>query len=158
MALSSEAEKAGILDELVAAEHELEERAERMARSRLADVDTDGVANAVAAALLALDQEDLAAHAGRTRYGHVEPTQAAWSLLEAAVQPWFEDIERRVSLGLPEAARYLGLGILKALQRIEHHLRNDGLLVSWAPDFATETADQVAQILGAAGIDIADRG
>ena len=105
LALSSEAERAGIFDELVAADHELEDRAERAARSRLAQVETDDVANAVLAALLALDHEDLAANAGRTRYGYVEPTEAAWSLLEGAVEPWLEDITRRASLGLIEAAR-----------------------------------------------------
>ena len=40
LALSSEAEKAGILDELVVADHELEGRAERTACWRLAAVDT----------------------------------------------------------------------------------------------------------------------
>src|SRR5919109_5147308 len=88
-------------------------------RSRLSDVETDGVASAVTAALLALDQEDLAANTGRTRYGYVEPTEAAWSLLEAAVEPWLEDIARRASLGLLDAARRLGLGILEALARID---------------------------------------
>ncbi len=73
LALSSDAEKAAILDEFVAADDELEDRAERAARARLAQVETDDVANAVATALLALDQEDLAANAGRTRYGYVEP-------------------------------------------------------------------------------------
>src|SRR5919106_4883313 len=99
LAVSSEAEKADVLDELVAIDHELQDRAERVARSRLSDVETDGVASAVTAALLALDQEDLAANAGRTRYGYVEPTEAAWSLLEAAVEPWLEDIARRARLG-----------------------------------------------------------
>jgi hypothetical protein len=83
-------------------------RAERVARSRLSDVETDGVASAVTAALLALDQEDLAANAGRTRYGYVEPTEAAWSVLEAAVELWLEDIAPRASLGLLDAVRRLG--------------------------------------------------
>jgi hypothetical protein len=131
--VSSDSEKAAILDELIAADHDLEDRAERAARSRLGGVDVEDVTNVVTAALLALDQDDLAANAGRTRYEYVEPTEAAWSLLEAAVEPWLADIERRVSLGLREAARRLGVGILEALQRIEQHLRNDDLLVSWAP-------------------------
>lgn len=154
LALSSDAEKAAILDELVAADHALGSRAESAARSRLSDVDIPEVADAVTAALLALDQDDLVARSGRTRYGYVEPTEVAWSLLEAAVEPWFEDIERRLSLGLLDAAGDLGLAILEALQRIEPHLRNDDLLVSWAPDFADQTADQVAQVLADAGIDL----
>jgi hypothetical protein len=158
LAVSSEAEKADVLDELVAIDHELQDRAERVARSRLSDVETDGVASAVTAALLALDQEDLAANAGRTRYGYVEPTEAAWSLLEAAVEPWLEDIARRASLGLLDAVRRLGLGILEALDRIDQHTRNDDLLVSWAPDFAAETADRVTQVLADAGVDLTDKG
>jgi hypothetical protein len=75
-------------------------------------------------------------------------------LLEAVVEPWVQDIRRRVSLGLLEAARHLGLGVIQALNRIEQHLRNDDLLVSWAPDFASETADQVAQVPADAGIDL----
>lgn len=69
LAVASDAEKAAVLDELVGADHELQGRAERVARSRLSDIEIDDVADAVAAALLALDQEDLAANAGRTRYG-----------------------------------------------------------------------------------------
>jgi hypothetical protein len=135
LAVSSDGEKAAVLDELVAADHELKDRAERAARARLAQVDADDVTNAVVAALLALDQEALAARAGRTRSGSVEPTEAAWSLLEAAVEPWPEDITRRAGLGLTEAARRLGLGTLQALQSVDRHIRNDDLLVSWAPDF-----------------------
>ena len=87
------------------------------------------------------------ANAGRTRRGYVEPTEAAWSLLEAAVEPWVEDIARRASLGVLDAARRLGLGIFEALERIGQHTRNDDLLISWAPDFADETVDRVTQVL-----------
>jgi hypothetical protein len=90
-AVSSGGETAAVLDELVAADHELKDRAERAPRARLAQVDTDDVTNAVVAALLALDPEDLAARAGRTRYGYVEPTEAEWSLLEAVVEPWLAE-------------------------------------------------------------------
>jgi hypothetical protein len=156
LAVSSEAERAAILDELVAADRELGDRAERAARSRLADADTGDAANALASALLALDQEELAAHAGRTRHGYVEPTEAAWWLLERAVEPWLEDITRRASLGFGEAAGRLGLGILDALQRIDEHAGNDELLLSWAPDFPGETANRVTRVLADAGIDLTD--
>jgi hypothetical protein len=154
LAVASDGERAAVLNELVATDHELKHRAERAARARLAEVDTDGVAKAVVAALLALDQEDLAGRAGRTRYGYVEPTAAAWSLLEAAVEPWLEDITRRAGLGLTEAARRLGLGTLQALQSIDRHIGNDDLLVSWAPDFPGETAVRIVELLSAVGIEL----
>lgn len=141
---------------LAAADPEVEDRAELAAWSRLAEVVADDVANGVTAALLALDQDDLAAHAGRTRYGYVEPTEAAWSLLEAAVEPWLEDITRRASLGLTRAARQLAFGSLEALRRVEGHIRNDDLLVSWAPDFSSETADRVIRLLSDLGIELTD--
>lgn len=156
LAVASDGEKAAVLDELAAVDRELEDRAERAARSRLAQVQTDDVANAVVAALLALDQEDLAANAGPTRHGYVEPTEVAWSLLEAAVEPWLEDITRRANLGLTDAARRLGLGTLQALQALERHIRNDDLLVSWAPDFPDDTVDRVIELLSDAGIELTD--
>jgi hypothetical protein len=155
LAVASDAEKAAVLDELVGADHELQVRAERVARSRLSDVEIDDVADAVAAALLALDQDDLGANAGRTRHGYVEPTEAAWSLLEAAVEPWVEDIARRASLGVLDAARRLGLAIFEALERVGQHTRNDDLLISWAPDFVDETVDRVTQLVDA-GIVLTD--
>ncbi len=88
--------------------------------------------------------------------GYVEPTEAAWSLLEGAVEPWLEDISRRASLGLIEAARGLGLGILQALKSAERHIRDDDLLVSWAPDFPDDTADRVVELLRDAGIELTD--
>lgn len=51
LALSSEAEKAGILDEIVAADRELEDRAESAARSRLSQVDVADEASALSAVL-----------------------------------------------------------------------------------------------------------
>jgi hypothetical protein len=156
LAVFSEGEKAALLDALVAADHELRARAERAARVRLAQVEPDEVADAVPAALFALNQEGLAGRAGRTRYGYVEPTEAAWSLLEEAVEPWLEDITRRVGLGLTEAARGLGLGVLQALQAVDRHTDNAELLVSWAPDFPDETADRVVELLSDAGIELTD--
>lgn len=152
----SDAEKAAILDELAAADPDVEGRAERAARSRLAEVEADDVANGVTAALLALDQDDLAAHSGRTRYGYVEPTEAAWSLLEAAVEPWLEDITRRAGVGLAEAARQLAFGSFEALRRLDGHIRNDDRLISWAPDFCSETADRILRLLSDLGIELTD--
>lgn len=156
LAVSSDAEKAAVLDGLVASDHALGQLAERVALLRLASVDIDEVADAVAAALLALDQEELLVHAGRRRYGYVEPTEAAWWLLEQAVEPWLEDTARRAGLGLAEAALRLGLGILQGLQRISDRTLNDDLLLGWAPDFPCETADRVTTALADAGIEATD--
>lgn len=95
-------------------------------------MDRAGVSDAVVEVLTALDQEALATRAGRTRYGYVEPTEAAWALLEEALQPWIEDIGRLSRIGLAQAARETGLGILGGLHRCLEHGRDDDLLLSWA--------------------------
>ena len=64
----SDAEKAAILDELAAADPDVAGRAERGAVA-LAEVEADDVANGVTAALLALDQDDLAPPPGARATG-----------------------------------------------------------------------------------------
>jgi len=147
LSLLTDAEKAAVLDELMADDPELERCAEQAGRRLLATVTTAHVASAVAEALLSLDQDDLAAHAGRTRYGYVEPTEAAWWLLERALEPWLEDLARRARLGLEKAPRRLALGILEGLGAVGGHISDDERLLSWAPDFAGEATDSVLRAL-----------
>lgn len=149
-----DAEKAAVLDELVTADSRLRATAETAARRRLASVDRAGVSDAIVEVLTALDQEALATRAGRTRYGYVEPTEAAWALLEEALQPWIEDIGRLSRIGLAQAARETGLGILGGLHRCPEHARDDDLLLSWAPDFSAETASSVLRALADAGVEL----
>jgi len=149
-------EKAELLDALIAQDATLTARAGREARSRLAAVDIGDVAIAVAEELLGLDQEELSRQAGRTRYGYVEPTEAAWSLLEAALQPWREDIARRAGHGFDGAARHIGLGVLEGLRQAGDGGGNDERLLSWAPDFTGDASVTVVRRLAALGIEIVD--
>jgi hypothetical protein len=142
-------EKAELLDALIAQDATLAARAGREARSRLAAVDIGDVAIAVAEELLGLDQEELSRHAGRTRYGYVEPT-------EAALQPWLEDIARRAGLGFDGAARHIGLGVLEGLRQAGDGGGNDERLLSWAPDFTEDASVTVVRRLAVLGIEIDD--
>jgi hypothetical protein len=145
-------EKAEVLESLIAQDPTLAVRAGREGRGVLAAVEIDAVASAVADALLGLDQEELSQHAGRTRYGYVEPTTAAWSLLEAALEPWLDDITRRASLGFHGPASEIGLGVLEGLGQVDDHGASDERLLSWAPDFTDEARETVLRQLAALGI------
>jgi hypothetical protein len=123
----------------------------------LEEVDGEAVASGLADAVLALDQDELSQYAGPTRYGYVEPTEAAWQLLEQTLEPWLQDITRRADLGLVDAARRLGLGVLEGLERVTEHTRDDELLLAWAPDFPEEAAALVSQTLAEARIDVSVR-
>jgi hypothetical protein len=150
-ALTAE-EKASVLDELVAADPRLGTSAAHAAWAMLSDVAVDDVAARVADALLALDQDDLAARAGPTRYGYVEPTQAAWELLEEALEPWLEDIGRRVRLSLVDSALFIACGVVVGLRSVDGCDHDDRLL-SWVPDFPVEAAESVRRALLQAGVD-----
>jgi hypothetical protein len=152
LAALTDREKAQILDTLVAQEPTLAARAGSEARGVLAAVEIADVAAAVADALLDLDQEELSQHAGRTRYGYVEPTTAAWSLLEAVLEPWLEDIARRAGLGFHDSARQIALGVLQGLDQVEDHGSSDDRLLSWAPDFTDESRETVRGHLAALDI------
>lgn len=153
-ALTAE-EKAEVLDQLTAADLGLESAAAEAAIVKLVDVSVDDVAATVEDALRVLDQHDLAARSGPTRYGYTEPTQAAWEFLEEALEPWLEDIVRRARLGLADAAITIAVGSITALGRVEG-CDHDQLLLSWVPDFPAEAIGSVRVALQRAGIDPAD--
>lgn len=153
LAALTDREKAKVLDSLIAQDPAFAARAGREGRGVLAAVEIDAVASAVADAVLGLDQEELSHHAGRTRYGYVEPTAAAWSLLEATLEPWLHDITRRAELGFHGPARQIALGMLQGLEHADDHGSSDELLLSWAPDFTDEARETVQRQLAALGIE-----
>jgi hypothetical protein len=52
----------------------------------------------------ALDLDDLHARAGGHSWGYVEPSEAAWELLEEAIEDLTTDMRRRMEVGLDGAA------------------------------------------------------
>jgi hypothetical protein len=148
----SASEQALILTGLLHGDPALRTRAEDAARQLLGSVDITAISDLIVEALLRLDTEDLANRAGPRRHGYVEPTDAAWQLLEETIEPWIEDLRRRASLGLHEATVDLGTALMQALETA--HERADGiddcLLHQWAPDFPVEAASWVERELTAA--------
>ena len=70
----------------------------------------------------------------------MEPTEAAWELIEEAVMPLIEDIQRRLDAGQPDAALATCAGVVLGLYRVRHDA-GDGCL-GWAPDAAAEMAGE----------------
>lgn len=142
-----DSERAAVLEALIAGDPTLASRAQAIALAHLEAVALAATINRVSATLLDLDQDDLATRAGKTRYGYVEPTEAAWQLLEEALEPWLQDIRRRAQLGLNNPARRLGGAVIQALEQLAERTHDDWLLLGWAPDFADEAAASVATLL-----------
>ena len=146
------AEKAALLDSLLAADGELRARAEALAEEQLQQVDRVVIADEVAWNLQTLSHELIDGRAGRQPgIGYVEPTEAAWELLDEECEPFLEDLARRVDTGHATAGREIGLGLLAGLYECRGFSK-DGAVLSWAEDFPAEHAGAVVDRMRRLGI------
>lgn len=96
---------------------ELVAEAEEIARATVTDVDADFVAADVEQAVLDLDNDELDTRAGRKSWGYVEPTEAAWELLEEALEPFLGEVKRHIELGFEAAATAACAGLVLLCHR-----------------------------------------
>jgi hypothetical protein len=144
----SAAEKAAVLDELLAARPDLRQPAEAYAAQVMTGADRAAVAGDVADALQGLDIEELNTRAGyRPGRGYVHPAEAA-----EALQPFLDDLQRRAGLGTRSAAGELAAGILLGLYSCRHG--NSETLLEYCPDYAAERASGVVGDCARLGIEL----
>ncbi len=116
-----------------------------LAGHELGSVTVERVAEDVARAVGAVRVEDVWERSGPQSDGsYVEPVEAAWTVLEDSIDPFIEDLERRIRLGREEEALTICEGALLGLYRIEQ-VHGEGLLDGHAPDFIGEAAGNVLE-------------
>ena len=106
-----------VLHTLLDRHETLREDAENLATETVNTPSCKDISAEVADAVTSLDMEDLNGRAGATRWGYTEPSEAAWELLEEAVEDFLEDMKRRAELGLTDAAITMCRGIVTGLYR-----------------------------------------
>jgi hypothetical protein len=134
----NEHESAIVLHTLLKRHDALLGEAEKLATEIVNTPSCEDIASAITDAVTSLDLQDLNGRAGATRWGHTEPTDAAWQMLEESVEDFLADLKRRAELGLTDAAVTMGLGIVLGLYKAKDS-PSDGPL-GWAPDFPAEQA------------------
>ena len=134
-----------MLRALIARHPELAAEAEQLSRAVVTRVDAEAVAAEVEDAVLALELDELNARAGRQRWGYVEPTEAAWELLEEALDPFLDEMRRRVELGFEAAAVATCQGIVLGLYRCRGQTTDK--VLGWAEDFPAEAAGEAVGTL-----------
>jgi len=97
-----------------------------------ANIDIDMVSKRVFNALNWLDYDDLNARAGKTRYGYVEPSDAAWELFEEALDPFVNEMKKCQQRTLPSAAKDYCIGIIKGLWRYQEESSSE--ICDWFED------------------------
>ena len=128
-----------LLATILDAHPELVAEAGDLADAQLAAVTVEDVAEDVALALGALHVEDIWERSGTHADGeYVEPTEAAWAVVEEAVAPFIEDLARRVELGRRAETTVLCQGTLLGLYRVSQE--EGGFLDGHAPDTLEEAA------------------
>ena len=146
-------EKATVLDELLAIRPDLRDLAEDHAIRLLSDEDRIAVADAVESALLSMNFEELGGRAGyQPGRGYVHPVEAAAEILDEELEPFLDDLERRVALGMTSAAAELAVGILLGL----YACRDAGseTLLEYSPDYASERAADVVDQCRKLGVEL----
>lgn len=148
-------ERGAVLADLLAERPELRDDVERLAAARLRTTSADAVAGDVGWELESIELEDLAGRAGRQPgRGYVHETEAAYELVEEALQPFVDDMLRRARLDMTEAAAAVALGIIAGLYACRD--APDGTVVAYAgPDTPWELADWVASEARKAGVPLA---
>ena len=133
------AEAKQLLATLLDAYPELLTEVADLAEAELGAVTAEDLAEEVAFALEGLSVEDIWERAGTQPDGsYLEPTEAAWEVVEEAVAPFIADLTRRVELGRRAEATALCQGVLLSLYSISH---GEGeFLDGHAPDTLEEAA------------------
>jgi hypothetical protein len=131
-------EAATVLGRLLKEHPDLSIEADGIARSLLHQVEYEDVAAEIEDEIRALDYEDLNTRAGSHEWGYVEPSEAAWEILEETVEPVLDDMKRHIELGLEAEALEICRGLVLGLYRLSE--REGGDVLGWAPDFPAEAA------------------
>lgn len=146
-------EKGELLDRLLIAQPGLLEQAEALAARHLASDDTSDVATDVEYALRVPDVDELNGRAGsRPGIGYVHPGEAADEILDEALQPFLDDLQRRAELGMTDAAVKLAVGIIDGLYRCR--VGGSESLLEYSPDYPIERASSVVDRCGDLGVDL----
>ena len=138
-------EEATVLRLLLEKRPDLRKDVEAAAKSVIGDVSVEDVADAVEDAVGSLDLDDLNSRAGSHAYGYVEPSEAAWELVEEAVTPFLDDIKRWAETGQPNAAVAACAGVVLGLYRLRNNERDPFL--GWAVDSPDEMAGEAVVTL-----------
>jgi len=147
----AEEQRAAVLDRLLASHPELQAEADDTAIAVLSDIDRAEVADEVCFALESVSTADVGARSGRQRgRGYVDPSEAAWELLSAAIEPFVVRLRRLAEIRLHAAAIEVGAGILLGLNDATG---DEECAIFFEDSFAAEQHAEVLATMQAAGLD-----
>ena len=136
-------EASQVLRDLLSDSPDLTKKVYEIALKVAGDVEADAIMENVFHELDMLDMDDLNGRAGRTRYGYVEPHDAAWELFEEALNPFIDEMRKNQRRTLPAAAKTYCIGIIKGLWKYKEESISD--LKDWVEDAPGEYVETVVE-------------
>jgi hypothetical protein len=121
-----------ILRALADSDEELAARIVGIATAHLSEVDPEEVAAVLYDELGALEVEEVWDRAGRTRYGYIEPGEAADQMIEEVLEPFLEELDKYQKISMSTEANRLCMGLLLGLYRFKRESTSE--FKDWAPD------------------------
>lgn len=133
-----------ILMRLAKEDADLKAKVEQAALEIMKGVDAEEVASEIFLCLDSLEVEDVWDHSGGTRHGYVEPTEYAFEMFEAELEPFLDEMRRYQKLSMHVEARNYCMGILLGLHKFEEEATTE--FADWAVDapdnFFTRVLDE----------------
>jgi hypothetical protein len=134
-------EAARVLNDLLDNNPDLMKKAYDTAMKIARDVNADVIMDDVFNTLNGLD--DISSYCGSTRYGYVEPSEAAWKVFYETLNPFIDEMKKAQKLALPAAAKAHCIGIIRGLWKFEEEATTD--FAGWAEDAPEEYVDAVVK-------------
>ena len=125
-----------ILKVLMEEDKKFEDKIYQIAVKMLSEVDSDDIAVEVYNELDRLEVEELWDRSGKTRYGHVEPSEEAWVMFEEVLKPFVEEMKKYQKLIMFMEAKNYCIGIIKGIQEYEQESKSE--FKDWAIDVPAE--------------------
>lgn len=109
-----------ILTILAKEDQDLEKKIEAIFLDLIGKVDIEEVADDVYFDLEFLDIDDVYEKSGSSRYGYTAPGEAAYSMIEEALEPYLEKMEQFHSLSMFREEMHYCMGVISGLYQFQN--------------------------------------
>lgn len=133
-----------ILQQLAAQDEKLATEIATLALAYLSHVDAEEVTGTLRNDLEGLTPEEVWDRAGNTRYGYVEPGEAAEQMIEEVITPCLEEMRKYHKTGLAWEAQQMCKGLLLGFYEFEFQSKTE--FKDWAVDAPLAFAEEVLTV------------
>jgi hypothetical protein len=104
-----------------------------------AAIDKDAIAEDVYSEISSLDEDELYSRSGKTRHGYVEACDAAYEMLDDAMEPFMDKLREFLADGPTEMAKAYCIGLIRGLKKGS----NCNAVMECLPDSAHDLVEEI---------------